>query len=156
MGCSSAFVSEHSSFETTGMILSFVQAGAPAVVGALWDVTDKDADRASLSAGDSWGLWKAPGPKKKGWWLQRHAKRLTKQDGEVEAPRKDKSTAEKPIFPHYDGTYDEPEDKGRQSTDVKGKCSLVEAIRRSREDCYLRYLNGAALVVYGIPVYLVD
>ena len=37
-----------------------------------------------------------------------------------------------------------------------GKQSLVEAVNRSRSACYLRYLNGAAPVVYGIPVYLGD
>jgi separase len=31
---------------------------------------------------------------------------------------------------------------------------LDEAVRDARKACYLRYLNGAAAVVYGIPVYL--
>lgn len=34
------------------------------------------------------------------------------------------------------------------------KMSLSEAVAKSRDVCYLRYLNGAASVVYGIPVYL--
>ncbi|KAI9724848.1 MAG: hypothetical protein M1812_000124 [Candelaria pacifica] len=32
--------------------------------------------------------------------------------------------------------------------------SLVEAVAKARDSCILRYLNGAAPVVYGIPVYL--
>ncbi|KAG4304549.1 hypothetical protein PORY_001942 [Pneumocystis oryctolagi] len=32
--------------------------------------------------------------------------------------------------------------------------SLVEAVAFSREKCLLKYLNGAAPVVYGVPVYL--
>lgn len=32
--------------------------------------------------------------------------------------------------------------------------SLVEAVAKGRESCTLRYLNGAAPVVYGIPAYL--
>ncbi|GAM85863.1 hypothetical protein ANO11243_038720 [Dothideomycetidae sp. 11243] len=32
--------------------------------------------------------------------------------------------------------------------------SLAEAVATSRDVCYLRYLNGAASVVYGVPVYL--
>jgi separase len=32
--------------------------------------------------------------------------------------------------------------------------SLVEAVAKSRETCILRYLNGAAVVVYGVPVYI--
>jgi separase len=31
--------------------------------------------------------------------------------------------------------------------------SLVEAAAKSRDACILRYLNGAAPVVYGVPVY---
>ena len=37
-----------------------------------------------------------------------------------------------------------------------GRVSLAEAARRGRRECYLRYLNGAACVVYGIPVFLDD
>jgi separase len=31
---------------------------------------------------------------------------------------------------------------------------LDECVREARKACVLRYLNGAAAVVYGIPVYL--
>jgi separase len=31
---------------------------------------------------------------------------------------------------------------------------LDECVREARKSCILRYLNGAAAVVYGIPVYL--
>jgi len=31
--------------------------------------------------------------------------------------------------------------------------SLVEAVSRSRDECHLKYLIGAAPVVYGIPCY---
>ena len=34
------------------------------------------------------------------------------------------------------------------------KISVVEAVSRSRKVCNLRYLNGAAVCVYGVPVYL--
>ena len=40
----------------------------------------------------------------------------------------------------------------------KGECrrglGLDEAVRDARQACYLKYLNGAAAVVYGIPCYL--
>jgi separase len=32
--------------------------------------------------------------------------------------------------------------------------STVQAVNASREDCKLKYLTGAAPVVYGLPVYL--
>ena len=71
---------------------------SPAVVGNLWDVTDKDLDRYTHSTLDKFGLF-----------------------GE------------------------------------RGKVmSLPRAIAASRSACSLRYLNGAAPVVWGIPVTLTD
>jgi separase len=40
---------------------------------------------------------------------------------------------------------------GRRSED---KVSIVSAVAASREVCKLKYLTGAAPVVYGIPFYL--
>jgi len=47
MGCSSAVLAPSSAWggELDGPALSYLLAGAPAVVGNLWDVTDKDIDR---------------------------------------------------------------------------------------------------------------
>jgi separase len=36
----------------------------------------------------------------------------------------------------------------------KGQCSVVAAVASSRDECKLKYLTGAAPVVYGIPFYL--
>ena len=50
MGCSSGRLKAPTpAFEPGGMALSYLAAGAPAVVGNLWDVTDKDIDRFSLA-----------------------------------------------------------------------------------------------------------
>lgn len=46
--------------------------------------------------------------------------------------------------------------KGKKRTDTAQaaeKMSLVEAVAKGREACNLRYLNAAAVCVYGIPVY---
>ncbi|KAJ5064141.1 separin [Bipolaris maydis] len=56
-GCSSVHLSENGIFEPSGMLASYLTAGAPAVVGMLWDVTDKDCDRFAVKAGELWGLW---------------------------------------------------------------------------------------------------
>ncbi|KAM7195734.1 Separin [Rhypophila sp. PSN 637] len=45
MGCSSAKLSECGDFEPYGPAWNYMMAGAPAVVGTLWDVTDRDIDR---------------------------------------------------------------------------------------------------------------
>lgn len=39
-------------------------------------------------------------------------------------------------------------------TGRKLRLSLVEAVKEAREECRMKYLVGAASVVYGIPCYL--
>ena len=105
MGCSSGALANVGEFEPYGPALNYMQAGCPALVATLWDVTDKDIDRFAKSAFEEWGLFEGRG-KGKG-----------KKMGHEE------------------------------------KLSLVEAVSRGREACNLRYLNAAAVVVYGVPVY---
>lgn len=47
MGCSSGKLkwNNRGAYEASGVILAYILAGCPAVVGNLWDVTDKDIDR---------------------------------------------------------------------------------------------------------------
>lgn len=52
----------------------------------------------------------------------------------------------------------EPEEVKKWSSGRKGpadcKTSIVAAVAQSRDVCKLKYLTGAAVVVYGIPFYL--
>jgi separase len=150
MGCSSAAVTEHGEFEPSGMVLAYLSAGSPAVVGTLWDVTDKDCDKASVKAGEIWGLWDAPAkeemPKGKNKGKQREVEKV--RGGRVAERRK--------FFEASAGDEaSAPLKKERDESSVpKQKASLTQAIAGCRDACYLKYLNGAALVVYGIPVYL--
>ena len=50
-----------------------------------------------------------------------------------------------------DSDSDQSEDAAKERCRGVG---LDEAVRVARSACVLRYLNGAAAVVYGIPVYL--
>ena len=43
--------------------------------------------------------------------------------------------------------------KGQRNVN-EGKVSIVAAVAQSRDVCKLKYLTGAAVVVYGIPYYL--
>jgi regulator of sirC expression with transglutaminase-like and TPR domain len=70
------------------------------IVGNLWDVTDKDIDKFSLSLFEKWGL------------------------------------------------SNEDENYRHKTTNI------CDAVRESRDSCNLRYLNGAAPVVYGLPLSL--
>ena len=102
MGCSSgdlvsvntqrgSHVSEnHMYFEPEGAALSYLCAGAPCVVGNLWDVTDRDIDRFSVSL--------------------------------------------------LEGIFQENE------------TTIADCVKTSRDACKLKYMVGAAPVVYGIPV----
>jgi separase len=154
-GCSSAHLTENGIYESSGMLASYLVAGAPAVVGMLWDVTDKDCDRFAVKTGELWGLWpelkeevdvpKTANKKGKGKGKAVHVV------AEVEGARGTgtaKSTRK--------GRGASP-NEGQQAGGV-GKVrrgvGLNEAVREARDVCVLRYLNGAAAVVYGIPVYL--
>ncbi|KAM3068759.1 separin protein [Clarireedia jacksonii] len=44
--------------------------------------------------------------------------------------------------------------KEKERGEIMGKISLVEAVAKGRDACKLRYLNAAAVCVYGIPVYI--
>jgi tetratricopeptide (TPR) repeat protein len=49
MGCASAKVTEHSDFDPSGMVLTYLMSGSPSVVGNLWAVTTRDLDKATVS-----------------------------------------------------------------------------------------------------------
>jgi separase len=147
MGCSSAAVTECGEFEPYGMVCAYLAAGAPAVVGTLWDVTDKDCDRAAVKAGESWGLWDAPPPEVKA------GKGKGKQK-DVEVIRSGKVAEGRRLFEASERTEVDERSRSRSRERGRGGVSLVKAVTEGRDATYLRYLNGAALVVYGVPVYL--
>ncbi|KAI1158708.1 peptidase family C50-domain-containing protein [Nemania serpens] len=57
MGCSSASLTHVGQFEPYGPIRDYMLAGSPAVVGTLWDVTDRDIDRFAGAVFEEWGLF---------------------------------------------------------------------------------------------------
>ncbi len=129
MGCSSGALTEVGEFEPYGTPMNYMHAGCAALVATLWDVTDKDIDRFSHAVLDKWGLFKGTSSESmespiKGGGKRAAAKKKVKKVEEEECDR-----SGEPV-------------------------SLVEAVAKGRDSCILRYLNGAAPVVYGIPVYL--
>ena len=127
MGCSSGTLTEAGEFEPSGMPMSYMHAGCPAMLATLWDVTDKDIDRFSHTVLEKWGLFESHQPPVS----SSPVKKGPKQKGKGRAKNTDKVDEEgkKPI-------------------------SLDQAVTQSRDSCILKYLNGAAPVVYGVPVYL--
>lgn len=124
MGCSSASLTEAGEFESYGPVWNYMMAGCPAVVGTLWDVTDRDIDLFAGRSFEEWGLF---------------PKGTFKENKRV----KGKSRA-----------LSEDESESEEDGQVMNNVSLAEAVGRSREACKFRYLNAAAVVLYGIPVYI--
>lgn len=53
-GCSSAALAAQGDQEGHGIILNYLMAGCPFIMGNLWDVTDRDMDRFSKALLESW------------------------------------------------------------------------------------------------------
>ncbi|KAF2856987.1 cell division-associated protein-like protein [Plenodomus tracheiphilus IPT5] len=153
-GCSSVHLTDNGIYEPSGMLASYLTAGAPAVVGMLWDVTDKDCDRFAIRAGELWGLWPEPQeeiivPKTP---AKTPAKKTAKGKGRVAQLAQESEPvkiSKKGRKPKATADYEM-----QVNNDRRGGVGLDEAVRDARQVCVLRYLNGAAAVVYGIPVYL--
>ncbi|KAL7823410.1 peptidase family C50 domain-containing protein [Trichoderma gracile] len=131
MGCSSAALTDAGEFELYGPVWNYMMAGCPAVVGTLWDVTDRDIDRFAGKAFEEWGLF-ARGT----FDLSSSLSGKGKGKGRV------KSFAE------------EVEQVRLDAPASDHASSLAEAVARARNACRFKYLNGAAVVLYGIPVYI--
>ena len=127
MGCSSGALTEAGEFEPSGTPMSYMHAGCPAMLATLWDVTDKDIDRFSHSVLEKWGLFESHQPPVS----SSPVKKGPKQKGK--------------------GRFKNTEKVDR---DERKPMSLDQAVAQSRDSCILKYLNGAAPVVYGVPVYL--
>ncbi|QYT04376.1 Separase [Trichoderma simmonsii] len=127
MGCSSAALTDAGEFESYGPVWNYMMAGCPAVVGTLWDVTDRDIDRFAGKTFEEWGLFA----------------RGTFDGATNKGKGKARSFAE------------EIEEVSRHERgDVVRNVSLAEAVATARNACRFKYLNGAAVVLYGIPVYI--
>jgi separase len=132
MGCSSGKMVECGEFEPYGVPWNYMHANAPAVVGTLWDVTDKDIDRFAMKTFTEWGLL-GEGTAAEG------AAPMKKRSKNIKGMRKGGN---------------QPSGPGPGGVAPKQKVALDEAVANARSSCVLRYLNGAAPVIYGIPVVL--
>lgn len=127
MGCSSAKMTECGVYEPYGMPWNYLNGGSPAVVGTLWDVTDRDIDRFAIDLMNDWGLIDGAGGS---------------EPKAEKNPRKGR------------GGQEGQTSHCSRGNQVRGPVSLDQAVAHARDACLLRYLNGAAPVMYGIPVFL--
>ena len=136
MGCSSASLTYNGEFEVHGPAWDYMLAGCPAVVGTLWDVTDRDVDRYAGRLFEEWGL------------LPNGSFADESAAGKGTAKGKGKAA------PAGRGRAKQGMESGEAGEQDGGATSLVEAVARARDAPRFRYLTAAAVVVYGIPTYL--
>ncbi|KAL2129426.1 hypothetical protein VTI74DRAFT_7820 [Chaetomium olivicolor] len=130
MGCSSAALADNGEFEPAGPVWNYMMAGCPAVVGTLWDVTDRDVDRFAGGLVEEWGV------------LPRGT---FARDEKGKGGRRGLKVG---------GGNGNGSGNGSGNGVEYGSSSLVEAVARARGRCRFRYVTAAAAVVYGIPVYV--
>jgi len=131
------------------------------VLATLWDVTDKDIDRFSIRVGEQWGLFSSPSAPSHNPSSSTSASRSRSKTTSAAAaepapktpgPKRGRSNTGKTPAKGKTPGHGKVEEVAQ--TKAEKRMSLVEAVAKSRDACYLRYLNGAAAVVYGVPVYL--
>lgn len=145
MGCSSASLNDVGDFEVYGLVWSYMLAGCPAVVGTLWDVTDKDIDLYTGQLYEEWGVVKT------GTFGARLASEAAKvKAGGESGTKRERSLSRKRAAP------EETEEGEGHTACEYGDASLPEAVARAKNSgvCKFKYLNAGAVCVYGIPVYI--
>ncbi|KAF2225169.1 peptidase family C50-domain-containing protein [Elsinoe ampelina] len=185
MGCSSGKVQTWGELESESVPLSYLLAGEDvdcdtqesqgsaakmrqgmcmSVVATLWDVTDRDIDNFSMSVAKKWGLF---GERKMPTAGTKRGEGTVEEPAVPKTParkgRAPKTPAKTPRTPAKMATKVPKRNTKKKTVEIPDddeeqgeKMSLATAVARSRDVCYLRYLNGAASVVYGIPTYLGD
>lgn len=170
MGCSSASLADVGDFECYGLIWSYMLAGCPAVVGTLWDVTDRDIDLYTGRVFEEWGLV-ASGTFTGREDAREKGKAATTTTTTGAAAADDDAAARDTKRPGRSGSRKraaaEVVDGDGDGVGVAagagggtaceyGDASLPEAVSRARNSgvCKFKYLNAAAVCVYGIPVYV--
>ncbi|KAG6215220.1 hypothetical protein E4U24_002371 [Claviceps purpurea] len=154
MGCSSVSLTEAGEFECYGPVWNYMLAGCPSVVGTLWDVTDRDIDRFAGRTFEEWGLFP------RGTFQEGGQKRRGGGGGGAKGGKgkgKGKARDQNGGKGAEDGQGEVDISQSVGGSPDEASCfslSLPEAVGRAREVCKFRYLNAAAVVVYGIPVYV--
>ncbi|KAG8165634.1 hypothetical protein KVR01_004186 [Diaporthe batatas] len=180
MGCSSASLADVGDFECYGLVWSYMLAGCPAVVGTLWDVTDRDIDLYTGRVFEEWGLVASGTFPGRG----RGEDAASSSSSSSSSSSKEKGKAASGIAAADDAAARDTRRPARSGSRNNkraaaaaaeavdgdgvsvgagggtaceyGNASLPEAVGRARNSgvCKFKYLNAAAVCVYGIPVYV--
>ena len=124
-GCSSGQLATRGTHDPSGAALAYMLGGASWVVGNLWDVTDRDIDRLSMSCMES--LFGHRPPSSSG-------RKSGSQGNATQKARAQSSGA---------------------GADACRPLSTAEGLRRSRAVCKMARLVGCAPVMYGLPTNII-
>lgn len=136
IGCSSGRLRLLGEFCPEGTFLNYLYAGCPTILVNLWDVTDRDIDKFTDAMFSKLGIWEA-GDKEGG---DRENGKECIGDGEGHGRELGKGPTKE-----HDGQVREDDENG------SAPMELTQAVAESRTACLLKYLNGAAPIVYGLP-----
>ena len=140
MGCSSGRLKGVSrEYDGWGMATALMVAGAKAVVGNLWDVTDGEIDRFAIKALELISGRSATQGEEGEKGVVERASRAGVGKGKVLARGKEKAPVAR-VEPAV------------ELVASAGVLTISEVVRDSRSACKLRYLMGASPVVFGLPV----
>jgi len=130
MGCSSGLLKSSGDYDPTGNSINYILGLCPALVANLWDVTDRDIDRLTQGLLEEWDILSS----------------TTIENNESS--------------PYYKMNLLFNNNNQRQSRENKFETkntelslSLSQSLVLARRRCRLKFLIGAATVIYGIPVY---
>ena len=154
MGCSSGALTDAGEFEPYGTSISYIQGGCPALVANLWDVTDKDIDQFSFGVLNDWGLFQ---PKQQQQQQDNHNNAFAATTTCSPIKRSTRQRVARNLNNNLHGGDSQNVEQHQQHDLALASVavSLDQAVAQSRDLCRLKYLNGAAPVVYGVTVFLV-
>ncbi|KAK7412084.1 hypothetical protein VNO78_03531 [Psophocarpus tetragonolobus] len=142
MGCSSGSLTLPGQYAPQGIPLSYLLAGSPAIVGNLWEVTDKDIDRFGKAMLNAWLKERSdmvPTECSQCNLLSEEFEALNLKGGKGRVKRK---VPRKKLLELAES----------ESLKICGHRRKIGAfMSQAREVCTLPFLTGASPVCYGVP-----
>ncbi|CAJ1963609.1 unnamed protein product [Sphenostylis stenocarpa] len=141
MGCSSGSLTIPGQYAPQGIPLSYLLAGSPAIVGNLWEVTDKDIDRFGKAMLDAWLKERSDMPSEcfQCNLLSEEFEAMNLKGCKGRAKRK----APRKKIPELTES-ESPKNCGHRR-------KIGAFMGQAREVCTLPFLTGASPVCYGVP-----
>jgi separase len=157
-GCSSGRLKARGVHDALGTALYYLIAGAPFVMGNLWDVTDKDIDKLCMAHMQRTFPTVEGGPVSPTITAGGDAGDKAGAKGKSGSSSKVGAVRGKPAarsVPAVTLAIDTSSDHSVGSN-IEGSTHAAQALAQCRDVCRMPFAVGAAPVVYGIPALLVE